>query len=59
LENNGTCGEGETGLSGDLVQITVAYRWSQEAPGPAFAVLNSVFGINVQASATYSFVVSN
>jgi Flp pilus assembly protein TadG len=43
----------------ELVQITVAYNWSQEAPGPTFAVLNSVFGINVEASASYSFVVSN
>ncbi len=59
LEHNGTCGDGETGLLGDLVQITVAYEWSQEAPGPTFAVLNSVFGIQVQATATYSFLVSN
>jgi hypothetical protein len=43
---------------GKLVQVTVAYAWSQNSPGPAFAVLNSVFGIQVDASATASFVVT-
>jgi Flp pilus assembly protein TadG len=54
--------EGTSGCSaaaGELVQITVAYDWSQQAPGPTFAVLNSLFGIRVQASASYSFVVAN
>jgi hypothetical protein len=41
-----------------VVQVTVAYNWSQSNPGPVFSVLNSLFGIHVVASATYSFVVT-
>jgi hypothetical protein len=43
---------------GKLVQVTVAYAWSRAAPGPTFTVLNSVFGIQVNTSATSSFVVT-
>jgi hypothetical protein len=43
---------------GEMVQVTVAYAWSQSSPGPIFSVLNSTFGINVNVAATYSFVVS-
>ncbi|MGA9113907.1 MAG: TadE/TadG family type IV pilus assembly protein [Candidatus Dormiibacterota bacterium] len=43
---------------GKLVQVTVAYAWSQESPGPVFTVLNSIFGLQVDASATTSFVVT-
>ena len=53
--NNGTC----TAATGELVRITVAYAWSQASPGPAFTVLNSVFGIQVDAWATYAFVVTD
>ena len=50
---------GCTPAPGEMVQVTVAYAWSQASPGPAFTVLNSVFGINVVTSATYSLVVMN
>ncbi len=53
--NSDTC----TAATGQLVQVTVAYAWSQASPGPAFTVLNSVFGIRVVAWATYGFVVTN
>jgi len=53
--NGGNC----AAAVGELVQVTVSYAWSQAAPGPAFAVLNSVFAINVNTSSTYSFVVDN
>jgi Flp pilus assembly protein TadG len=43
---------------GKLVQVTVAYAWGQASPGPVFTILNSVFGLNVVASATSSFVVT-
>jgi hypothetical protein len=46
-------------FDGEVVQVTVAYDWSQASPGPVFSVLNSVFGIKVVASATYSFAVTN
>jgi Flp pilus assembly protein TadG len=52
---SGTC----AAATGELVEVTVAYAWSQAAPGPAFTVLNSVFGIKVNAWATYGFVVTN
>ncbi len=43
---------------GKLVQVTVAYAWSQASPGPVFTVLNSIFGLQVTASASSSFVVT-
>jgi len=54
--SNGQCGVNGV-LIGDLVQVTVAYAWSQSAPGPAFDVLASTFGIQINASASYSLVV--
>ena len=53
--NGGTC----AAATGEMVQVTVSYAWSQASPGPEFTVLNSVFGIQVNASATYAFVVTN
>jgi hypothetical protein len=53
--NSGTC----AAATGELVQVTVDYAWSQASPGPTFTVLNSVFGIRVNASATYAFPVTN
>jgi hypothetical protein len=49
---------GCSAAAGQVVQVTVAYNWSQSNPGPVFSVLNSLFGIHVVASATYSFVVT-
>jgi len=43
---------------GKLVQVTVAYAWSANSPGPAFTVLNSLFGLQVDVSATAAFVVT-
>ena len=43
---------------GELVQVTLAYAWGTSNPGPLFTILNSVFHININASATYSFVVT-
>jgi Flp pilus assembly protein TadG len=48
---------GCSAAAGEVVQVTVAYAWSQTSPGPIFSVLNSTFGINVNVFATYSFVV--
>jgi Flp pilus assembly protein TadG len=55
IGNGGTCTAG----TGELVQVTVSYAWSQSSPGPEFSILNSVFGIGLNASATYAFVVAN
>ncbi|HYA01128.1 MAG TPA: TadE/TadG family type IV pilus assembly protein [Candidatus Binatia bacterium] len=52
--SSGTC----TPAAGQLVQVTVMYKWSQVAPGPSFVILNSVFGLSVTAQQTYSFVVT-
>lgn len=44
---------------GDLVQVTVVYDFSQQAPGPAFTVLNSVYRLQGDVIGQYSMVVSS
>jgi Flp pilus assembly protein TadG len=54
FQSSGGC----TAAAGELVQVTVAYAWSQSSPGPVFTVLNSSFGISLSVISTYSFVVT-
>jgi hypothetical protein len=44
---------------GDLVQVTVVYDYSQQAPGPAFTVLNSVYNLQGNVVGQYSMVVTS
>ncbi len=42
---------------GSMVQITVLYNFTATAPGPAFDVMNSVFGLQADVVAQYAMVV--
>jgi Flp pilus assembly protein TadG len=44
--------------AGALVQVTIVYDLSETAPGPAFDVMNSMFGIQVKIVAQYALVVT-
>ncbi len=44
-------------VAGDVVQVTVMYDWSAVSPGPAFTVLNSLFGLRVVITSQYAMVI--